>query len=158
MSVMKTILFLALLLFFRTSSGQEKRPEDFGFRHLRTIYKGDTVDILIKSKKDEELKAKPLFLFCQGSLPQPLIKYDEKGPFSVFTFNPDSLAENFHVIIISKPYIPVLTDIKALGQDYSYTDSLGGFPKAYIKRNYLDYYVDRNIEVIRFLLKQKWVS
>ena len=156
--IMKTLLFIAFLFFYATSAEQEKRPEDFGFRHLQTFYKGDTVDILIKSKKGEELKPKPLFLFFQGSLPQPLIKYDEKGMFGVFTFNPDSLAVSFHLVIISKPNIPVVADVKTLGQDYTYTDGSGAFPKGYIKHNYLDYYVDRNIKVIQFLQKHKWVS
>lgn len=156
--IMKTLLFIAFIFLYATSSAQEKRPEDFGFRYLQTIYKGDTVNILVKSKKGEESKSKPLFIFFQGSLPQPLIKYDEKGMFGVFTFNPDSLADNFHLVIISKPYIPVVANIKTLGQDYTYTDSSGAFPKAYIKRNYLNYYVDRNIKVIQFLQKQKWVS
>lgn len=155
---MKRLLYIAFIFFYNTSSGQEKRPEDFGFRYLQTIYKGDTVNILTKSKKGDELKPKPLFLFFQGSLPQPLIKYDEKGMFGVFTFNPDSLAANFHLVIISKPYIPVVADIKTLAQEYTYTDSSGAFPKAYIKRNYLDYYVYRNMKVIQFLQKQKWVS
>jgi hypothetical protein len=155
---MKTLLFIAFVFLYINSAGQEKRPEDFGFRHLLTIYKGDTVDILIKSKKGEQSKPKPLFLFFQGSLPQPLIKYDEKGMFSVFPFNPDSLAANFHLAIISKPCIPVVADVKTLGQNYTYIDSLGGFPKAYIKRNYLGYYVDRSIKVIQFLQRQEWIS
>lgn len=89
---MKTLILIAFIFSSKVSAGQKKNPEDFGFRHLQTLYKGDTVDILIKSKKGEEQKPKPLFLFFQGSLPQPLIKYDEKGLFGVFTFNTDSLA------------------------------------------------------------------
>ena len=50
----------------------------------------DTVDILIKSKKGEELRPKPLLLFCQGSLPIPLlVKYNENGKqgvYNVFVF------------------------------------------------------------------------
>ena len=155
---MKTLILIAFIFSATVSSGQQKRPEDFGFRYLRMVYKGDTVDILIKSKKGEERNPKPLFLFCQGSLPQPLIKYDEKGMFGVFTFNPDSLAVNFHLAIIGKPNIPVVAHIKTLEKDYTYKDSSGAFPKAYTERNYLDYYVDRNINVIKFLQNQKWIS
>ena len=156
--IMKTLILIAFIFSATISSGQQKRPEDFGFRYLRMVYKGDTVDILIKSKKGEERNPKPLFLFCQGSLPQPLIKYDEKGMFGVFTFNPDSLAVNFHLAIIGKPNIPVVAHIKTLEKDYTYKDSSGAFPKAYTERNYLDYYVDRNINVIKFLQNQKWIS
>lgn len=156
--IMKTLIVVILIFFCIQSVGQDKRPEDFGFRHFQILYKADTVDILIKSKKGEELKLKPLLLFCQGSLPQPLIKYDEKGTFGVFTFSPDSLVANFHLVIVGKPYIPVVAHLKTLGQDYAYRDKSGAFPTEYTKRNHLDYYVNRNVQVIEFLQRQNWVS
>ncbi|WP_315816886.1 hypothetical protein [Paraflavitalea speifideaquila] len=41
--------------------------------------------------------------------------------------------------------------------DLTYKDSTGSYPKAYSDRNYLDYYVNRNIEVIKYLQKQPWI-
>jgi len=155
---MKTLIFIAFLFIGNTLFGQNKRPEDYGFRHLQTIYKGDTVDILIKSKKGEEQKPKPLFLFCQGSLPQPLIKYDEQGMYSVFPFNPDSLTIDYHLAIVSKPYTPLIANKQSLGEEFTFIDSTGKFSKKYLERNLLDYYVNRNIQVIKFLQKQSWVS
>jgi len=159
---MKNFPLISFLLFGLVAFGQNNRPEDFGFRHLQTIYKGDTVDILIKSKKGEELKRKPLLLFCQGSLPIPLIiKYDENGKqgiYHVFVFNPDSLSNEYHLAIIAKPYIPLVVDQKSLNSDMTFTDSTKAFPKKYIERNLLDYYVGRDIAVIKFLQKQNWVS
>jgi len=125
---------------------------------LQIIYKGDTVDILIKSKKGEEQKAKPLFLFCQGSLPQPLIKFDEQGVYGVFPFNPDSLTIDYHIAIVSKPSIPLIGEKKLLGKNFTYTDSTGFYPKKYSEKNLLEYYVNRNIEVIKFIQKQQWIS
>lgn len=134
----------------------------YGFRHMQMMYKGDTVDILIKSKKGEELKAKPLFLFCQGSLPIPLImKYEEqgkKGIYHVFVFNPEHLSNDYHLVIIGKPYVPLVADVKQLKPDFTYMDSSGTFPKKYIDRNLLDYYVGRDIAVIKYLQKTSWVS
>jgi dienelactone hydrolase len=155
---MKTLIFIAFLFIGNTLFGQNKRPEDYGFRHLQTIYKGDTVDILIKSKKGDEQKPKPLFLFCQGSLPQPLIKYDEQGMYGVFPFNPDSLTIGYHLAIVSKPYTPVIADKQSLGEDFTYVDSGGKFSKKYLERNLLDYYVNRNIHVIKFLQNKSWIS
>ncbi|MDP9306321.1 MAG: alpha/beta hydrolase [Thermoproteota archaeon] len=150
-------MFLTGILF-----GQNKRPDVDDFRHLQTIYKGDTVDILIKSKKGEEEKPKPLLLFCQGSLPTPLIiKYDQKGKqgiYNVFVFNTDSLSNDYHLAIIGKPYIPLISEEKLLGPNFTYIDSTGKFPKKYTQRNVLDYYVNRDIEVIEFLQKQNWIS
>ncbi len=147
---MKTLIVIASLIICISVFGQSKRSEDFGFRHLQVIYKGDTVDILIKSKKGEEQKPKPLFLFCQGSLPQPLIKYDEQGMFGVFPFNPDSLTIDYHLVIVSKPYTPLIADKKSLQEDFTYADSTGRFSKKYLERNLLDYYVNRNIQAIKF--------
>lgn len=154
-------LFTILLLIFSTSLFGQK-TEEFGFRHLQTIYKGDTVDILIKSKKGEEQIKKPLFLFCQGSLPIPLIiKYDEngkKGIYNVFVFNTDSLCKDYHLAIINKPFVPLIADKNSLSNDLTFADSLGNYSTAFTKRNLLDYYVDRNIQVIKFLQKQNFIS
>jgi dienelactone hydrolase len=153
---LKGILLFVFLSF--SLYGQSNVPESYGFRHLQTIYNGDTVDILVKSLKGEEEKKKPLFLFCQGSLPIPLmITYDENGRqgiYSVFPFNPDSLSGDYHLAIISKPYVPLIVNRKSLNSDLTYKDSTG----RYVKRNLLDYYVERDKAVIKFLFKQSWVS
>jgi len=159
---MKSFTIIIALTFTTSSYGQNK-PADFGLRHFQTIYKGDTVDILVKSKKGDEQKKKPLFLFCQGSLPIPLIiKYTDssgkEGIYNVFVFNPDSLSNEYHLAIINKPYVPLIVGQKFLNRDLTYSDSTGKFPRKYIERNLLDYYVDRDIAVIRFLQNQLWVS
>lgn len=151
-------LLFSLGLLFTGAIAQDKTPADFGFRHLTTTFNGDPVDLLIKSRKGDEQKPKPLFFYVQGSLPQPLIKYDEKGMYGVFTFPTDSLTQTYHLVIVSKPYIPVLADVKTLGRNYTYRDAGGMVPMAYNERNNLDYYVSRNLYIIRFLQKQPWVS
>ena len=151
------MLFLPISVFL---FGQ--KTEEYGFRHLQTIYKGDTVNMLIKSKKGEEQKKKPLFLFCQGSLPIPLIiKYDEngkKGIYNVFVFNTDSLCIDYHLAIISKPFVPLIANKNLLSSDLTFADSLGNYSTGYTKRNFLEYYVDRDIQVIKFLQKQNFIS
>ena len=64
---MKKIICISFLLTVISAFGQTKTPEDFGFRHIVYKYKTDNVDILIKSKKGEEDRKKPLFFFCQGN-------------------------------------------------------------------------------------------
>jgi hypothetical protein len=156
--IMKTILSHIFLILTVGSFAQGKRAEDYGFRQIQLVYKRDTIDILVKSSNGEEQTKKPLFLFCQGSLPQPLIKYDEQGAYGVFPFNPDSLSLTYHIIIISKPFIPLICNIKSLGNDFTYLDSTGKFPKNYSDRNLLDYYVDRDIYILKCLRNQPWVS
>jgi dienelactone hydrolase len=117
------------------------------------------VDIFIKSKQGEENIKKPLFFFCQGSLPVPLITYDDRGAYGTFPFIPDSLTEKYHLIIVSKPYIPAIVDVQILSGNYhTYVDSTGNYPKEYSDRNLLSYYVSRNISIIKYLQKQIWVS
>lgn len=137
---------------------QPRTPDEFGFRHFKLIYKADNIDVLIKSYKGEENVPKPLFFFCQGSLPVPLIKYHENDSYGVFPFNPDSLTKEYHLVIISKPYIPIIVDYQTLSPSFTFIDSSGKFPKKYSDRNLLSYYVPRNIAVIKYLLKQKWVK
>ncbi len=148
---------LCLLTYF-SAFGQTKRAQDFGFRHLVYRYKTDNVDILIKSKKGEENIPKPLFFFCQGSLPIPLILYQGKDVYGTFPFNPESLSNKYHLVIISKPYIPLIADVTSLKPDFTYADSTGNYPKDYIDRNLLSYYVPRNIAIIKYLQQQSWVS
>lgn len=157
-TIMKCKILLLFIAFSLTGFAQKKRAADFGFRHAQFVYKGDTVDVLIKSKKGEELKSKPLLLFCQGSMPQPLIKTDGELVYGVFPFSPDTLLKDYHIAIVSKPYIPLIKDKKDLDENFCFRDTVNGGLKKYSDRNYLDYYVKRNIEVIKFLQKQTFIT
>lgn len=159
---MKYLFFFTFFLFAEYSLGQNNEPALYGFRHLKTVYRGDSVDILVWSKKGEELKKKPILLFIQGSLPVPLIiRYEKDGTpgiYHVFVFNPDMFSDDYHLAIVAKPNIPLVTERKLLSPEFTFKDSSGGFPKKYIERNYLDYYVNRDIAVIKFLQTKSWVS
>lgn len=156
---MRTLAAILILIFTHPLIAQVvKSPTDYGYRHLELTYKSELVDVIVASKKSEEEKPKPLFLFCQGSLPVPAIVYDETGATSPFPFSSDLISEKFHLIYISKPGIPVIAKASELKPDYTYVDSTGNFPSYYLQRNYLDYYVDRNTEIIKQLQKMNWVS
>lgn len=148
--------YLFLLLSFSVFSQQI--PQDFGYKNLRFSYKNDVVEVIIKSKKDEDNYEKPLFFWCQGSLPQPVIKYDENGIYSVFPFDENDFLDNYHLVIIGKPRIPIISDVKNLKGNYSVLNDSLQVPKEYSDRNYLDYYVKRNNFIIKKLQKEKWVS
>jgi hypothetical protein len=51
---MRPLLFILTTPFTIQTFAQKTKAQDFGFKYLQTIYKGDTVDILVKSKKGEE--------------------------------------------------------------------------------------------------------
>ena len=86
-------LFLFVTLCFSVATlAQTRTAADAGFTHLTLTYKGDPVEVLIKSKKGEEQQQKPLFFFCQGSLPVPLIMYSGNDMYGTFPFNRNSTA------------------------------------------------------------------
>ena len=157
-ATMKGLIYIFSLLTVYSALGQTKTAQDFGFRHIVYKYKTDNVDILIKSKKGEENVPKPLFFFCQGSLPIPLILYQGNEVYGTFPFNPDSLSNKYHLVIVSKPYIQLIADVTLLKPDFTYADSTGKFPKEYSDRNLLSYYVPRNIAIVKYLQQQTCVS
>jgi len=150
-----------IFLFFLASklAAQTKTPANYGFRHLQIMYQGDTVDVLIKSKPGSEQTVKPLFFFCQGSQPIPLIKTDGEKLYSVFPFTADSLTNNYHLVIVSKPYVPLVVNAKTLSSNFNYLDAKTNQPpKKYTDRNLPAYYVNRNLYIINYLQKQTYVS
>lgn len=151
--------FLILFLLAFSVQGQpNSTAADFGFQYLKISFNDGQVDVLIRKKSGEEELKKPLFFFCQGSLPQPLLKYDEKGQFGVFPFNTDSLEKKYHLVIVGKPGVPLIADTKSLGRNYTYADDSGTYPTDYIQNNHLDFYVDRNLKVIEELKRLPWVE
>lgn len=155
---MKKVLLLIGIFSVSLLKAQDKTAADFGFRHLVFSFRNEKVNVLIKSKSGEENKVKPMFFFCQGSLPKPLLCYEEAGAYGVFPFSPDSLMEKYHLVIAGKPAVPLIAHVATLQKDFTYSDSSGNFPQDYLKNNVLEYYVDRNLSLIRFLRRQNYFS
>ena len=154
---MKRLLFF-ILLSAGSAFCQEPTPRSLGFQHTRIRYEKDTADVLIYSKRGDEEVKKPLLFFCQGSMPQPLIKYDKDGAYGVFPFSPDSLATNYHLVIVGKPGVPLAGSREELQPNFCYTDSTGCDPVAFQQNNHLDFYVKRNLAIIKRLQQYSWVS
>jgi len=130
-----------------------------GFRRLVVMVGRDSVEVLVQSPQGQEQARKPVLLWVQGSLPRPLIMYDERGAYGVFPFLKQTARLDCHVVVISKPGIPLVADIRALDGSKSFVNSTTHTPPAYYcQRNYLDYYVRRDEAVLRFLKKQPWVN
>lgn len=156
---MKFYILIVFIITFNNSFGQNHTIEEFGFRRFNILFQGDTINILMKSKKGDEQLKKPLFLFCQGSLPMPLCVYEQNKLYSTFPFSTDSLEVYYHIAIISKPYIPLLVSKNLLDQNFIYHDSVTNkIPKKYSDRNILDYYVNRNIKAIKHLEKLPFIE
>lgn len=149
-----------MLLFSKIYAYSQKVPEDFGYKHIAMKYQDEPVDIIVISKKGEEKLAKPIFFFCQGSLPQAIVKYDEKGLYGTLPFDENPFLEEFHIVIVGRPFVPIISDVKKLGKNFCYYKDVEKElpPKGYLERNYLDYYVFRNNFVLKQLAKERWVK
>lgn len=156
---MRKVPFLFLLTLSISAFGQLNKVSDLGFKHSRVFFKGDSVDVLMLSKEGDENIAKPLFFFCQGSLPIPLIITAGKTTYPTYPFDTRKLCEKFHLVIVGKPGVPLIADIEELYPDLSYIDKSTGIPPiAYSNNNQLGYYVERNLFVVKWLMKEKNVS
>jgi dienelactone hydrolase len=74
-------------------------------------------------------------------------------------FDTRIFTENYHLVFVSKPGIPVKVNKTKLSPRMEYNDPKTGlFPQFYQERNHLDYYVNRDAQVLKFLKKQPWVD
>ncbi len=146
-----------VLLLFSICVSAQKTPADFGYKELTYQYNNEQVKVLVRSKPGDENIKKPVMLYCQGSLPQPVLKYDHRGLYGVFPWGDDTFLDEYHLVVIGKPGVPIIADATTLGDNYSYYPN-GEMSAEYRKNNHLDYYVGRNIYVLDRLLKEPWVG
>ena len=149
-------LFLLLLLISSIGMSQEL-PK--GYRLLKFNYQGDQVDVLVICESGEEDIKKPLFFFLQGSLARPIGTKSDRGyqPF-LPPFKTDSIRKKYHIIILSKAFVPPFVSPEELNDQYVYLDQNGKVSKEFLTRDHLDYYVDRNNYILNQLLKENWVD
>ncbi|OGX84536.1 hypothetical protein BEN47_16085 [Hymenobacter lapidarius] len=133
-----------------------RTPEELGYRHMVVMYGRDSVNVLVLSQPGEEKQKKPLLFWVQGSLPTPLVLYDRQGAFPVFPFHPKAVLKNCHLVIVSKPGIPLMADVE--GRDANQMFGRTAPPPYYCARNYLDYFVQRDVALLRYFKKQPWVD
>ncbi|GAB3863802.1 dienelactone hydrolase family protein [Hymenobacter segetis] len=156
------LLFLLLLVglgspvFAQKKTAVPRTPLDFGFGHLVVMFGKDSVDLLIQSPPGREAAPLPVLLWAQGSLPKPLILYDQHGAYGVFPFLNKKAFPNCHLVIIGKPGVPMVMNVEGRNPNQLFSTAT---PTAYYcQRNYLDYYVRRDEAIIRYLKKQPWVD
>lgn len=155
---MKILINILIFLITINIFGQ-KLPEDFGYRHLTTEVSKESIHIIVKSKNGEEQVKKPIFIFIQGSLANPVIKYNGDKHFPPFPFSSKTLEDKYHIIVINKPGIPHIADISDLDENKEFVDKSTGLPPTeHIEKNNLNYYVERNNKIIDYLIKQSWVD
>ncbi|OOV18836.1 alpha/beta hydrolase fold domain-containing protein [Flavobacterium sp. LM4] len=162
---MKKITLVILSLFLSLSSfSQNKIIINNQATHFNIKNNSDSIDFIVV---DTVLNfKKPIFLFCQGSLPIPLFVKPEKEPMwmiggGITNFDIEEIKRNYHLVVISMPKTPVIVEEKNLSESYCYIPNPKTpeeFDKEYMKSDYLEMYQTRANTVLKYLRKQKWVD
>lgn len=162
---MKKITFVILLLilsfvsFSQSSSIINNQATHFNIKNNDDSIDFIVIDTLLNIKK-------PIFLFCQGSLPIPLFVKPEKEPIwmiggGITNFDVEEIKKNYHLVVISMPKTPVIVEEKNLNESYCYIpnpDKPQDFDSNYILSDYLENYQKRANAVLKYLRKQKWTD
>jgi hypothetical protein len=158
--VFRSLVFILFLLSSQISFSQKKpknSPRDFGFTSFSIKGTLDTINFIVSDTTFK--KKKPLFLFCQGSLPYALF-YKEDSTHTwqqSIPFDYIDRMNDYDFVVISKPAIPIFTTIA--DSNYFYIDPITKkVPAKFWIDNNLDYYVAAANDVINYLVKQKWID
>ncbi|MGV3631227.1 MAG: hypothetical protein ACO1O6_08475 [Bacteroidota bacterium] len=153
------ILFCLSMVF---SLAQSREFIDVQALHFELKSKNDTIDFIVL---DTSLNVrKPVFLFCQGSMPVPLFTEFDGKTYPICggapNFDLGKIREKYHLVVISMPKTPVAADFRHLNESYCYVpDTLTKqVSMDFLKADYLQNYVDRGLTVLKFLRKQSWVN
>ncbi|MGE8290255.1 MAG: hypothetical protein ACN6ON_01195 [Sphingobacterium sp.] len=156
---------LAVLLFINhICFAQQKQVINNEVTAYSLQTKKDTIDFIVVDKAPSERK--PIFLWCQGSLPVPLyMNFETDGLWlhggGIANFDYEEIKKHYHLIVISMPKTPLIVDDSKLNDEkWYYGDSADKkIPSiAFQKANYYQNYIDRAIKVIKFLKRQKWID
>ena len=159
----KQCVFL-LMIYWGLISSLQTKAQEFSLDNVRKFsitYESDTIQF-IKIDADT-LYSKPTILYCQGSLPLPLIEINKRGEFIVAVNNFDyrMVAEKYNIIIISMPHTPIVADSSQVNPHFAYVPDISKpyhYDMRYLEDNYLEKYVERGNAVIQFLRERTWVD
>lgn len=156
-----SFLFIILSQFFISQQGKIINNQSTAFKLLD---KEDPIEFIVYDTKLEQKK--PVFLWCQGSLPYPIyVNSKEEGLWiiggGITNFDVENIVKNYHLVIIAMPKTPLIADEKDINGSYWYygNSKNENHPTLeFQKADYLENYVNRAQKVLKFLNKQKWVD
>lgn len=154
------ISILLLLIFCSSIISAQSKIKDFEYYNLTD--KKDNIDFVVY-KSQADIK-KPILLFCQGSQPVPLFlkMYDDTLDLSLSNFDLNYLSKDYHVVVISRPFTPVIADTSQINYAYNYvTDKYNNphsYDTLYLKNDTKEITARRANKVWKFLKKQEWVD
>ena len=155
-------VFVVLSLTFVVFPQTNCLIEGTQIRQFSLKTKTDTINFILPNGIIDTIK--PVLIFCQGSLPIPLIIELSNGqkiiaPLNNFDYK--KISKDYHLVVISPPKIPVIAGLKNLNKQYCYvpdTAKQNTYSESYLSSYYLENYTARAKKVIAYLYKQKWVD
>lgn len=101
----------------------------------------------------------PLMLYCTGSLPYPLFISQGADTYSTLPFSFPNYAQRCHILVVSKPGIPLVAEASQLNEQQLFVDpSTGKPPRVYLDRNHLEYMTELNLIAIETVAQSPWVA
>lgn len=153
-SIFKVILFLIPQLIF---------AQNFTLiNNQATLFHLDD-DINFVVIDNDISETKPIFLWCQGSLPYPLFVELENDKIfmiagGITNFDYAKIIENYHLVIISMPKTPAIAKQSELNDSFWYSEDKIKPTDEFLQNDYLENYVNRANKVLEFLDTQAWAD
>ncbi|MDP4272670.1 MAG: hypothetical protein Q8907_00135 [Bacteroidota bacterium] len=159
---MKMFNLLAVILFsFQIVNAQIEKESisinkcGFNYFSIKDTSKESTIDSIRFIVSSPISSKKAMLLFIQGSGQSPLFFVDGKDFFcSVSSLFPKDFMEKYHIVIISKPGLPISYDFNHRNQIADNQQVRSKF----IRNDNLDYYVKASAQVITYLLKKDFID
>ncbi len=106
----KIIIFFLLIINF--SFSQQKNIINNESTTFQLISKDENIDFIVFDTKLETKK--PIFLWCQGSLPYPLYVNSKEGIWliggGITNFDIEKITKNYYLVIVSMPKTPLVAE------------------------------------------------
>lgn len=159
----KTLLLFLLITTCATVFGQYHSINNQAL-HFIIPTEEENIDFILADTTVKEKK--PIFLWCQGSLPIPLFIESKNQELFFFgggasNFDMNVIRKEYHFIVISMPKTPLIAHENDLTSSFYLYDKTISPPqptKEFSKADYLENYVERAKIVLDFLRKQAWVD
>lgn len=153
--------FVCTVCYTKPSANISKLTDHISLVKIESL-DNDSINFLY-IRNDSTFTKKPTLIFCQGSMPIPLIIREEGygGFIPSLNFNFLRVAEEYNIIVISKPFTPIIADVRHLNDQYCYVPNTAftkQYDTLYLKNNYREKYISRANDVIEYLQNQEWVD
>ncbi len=151
---LQNALLAVFSIVFTPVFSQTITPQDLGFTPFTLKSKSwGEIHYLVSSKGMDQ--SKPILLYLDGSGASPLFEQSEGGLGTTVVIDFHKLAEEYHVILISKPGLPY---IDTLALDRAAAEEAPLIPEQYTQRLSLDWRVETARLVLKKAMRQLPVS